>query len=300
MPELFICCCTKITVQIDLQIPSRKITLNCKGRLLVLDKPVVMGIINITPDSFFAGSRKTALDEVQRVAEKMLTDGATILDIGGYSTRPGAIAVPVEEELKRVLPVIEIIHKTFPEAFLSIDTFRAQVAKQAIEAGAQLVNDISAGDDDVEMLDLVSKSGVPYIIMHKRGNPQTMQKQTQYDDVVLEVMNYFTRKVAVLSAAGIHDVVIDPGFGFAKQKEHNYALLNALGDFQLFGTPVMAGLSRKQMIRAVTGTDIEHALNGTTALHTIALIKGADILRVHDVKEAVECIKLVNAVHGNF
>ncbi|MFA6261232.1 MAG: dihydropteroate synthase [Bacteroidia bacterium] len=259
-----------------------------------------MGIINITPDSFFAGSRKTALDEVQRVAEKMLTDGATILDIGGYSTRPGAIAVPVEEELKRVLPVIEIIHKTFPEAFLSIDTFRAQVAKQAIEAGAQLVNDISAGDDDVEMLDLVSKSGVPYIIMHKRGNPQTMQKQTQYDDVVLEVMNYFTRKVAVLSAAGIHDVVIDPGFGFAKQKEHNYALLNALGDFQLFGTPVMAGLSRKQMIRAVTGTDIEHALNGTTALHTIALIKGADILRVHDVKEAVECIKLVNAVHGNF
>lgn len=287
-------------MQIDLQIPSRKITLNCKGRLLVLDKPVVMGIINITPDSFFAGSRKTALDEVQRVAEKMLTDGATILDIGGYSTRPGAIAVPVEEELKRVLPVIEIIHKTFPEAFLSIDTFRAQVAKQAIEAGAQLVNDISAGDDDVEMLDLVSKSGVPYIIMHKRGNPQTMQKQTQYDDVVLEVMNYFTRKVAVLSAAGIHDVVIDPGFGFAKQKEHNYALLNALGDFQLFGTPVMAGLSRKQMIRAVTGTDIEHALNGTTALHTIALIKGADILRVHDVKEAVECIKLVNAVHGNF
>lgn len=287
-------------MQFDLQIPSRKITLNCKGRLLVLDKPVVMGIINITPDSFFAGSRKTALDEVQRTAEKMLTDGATILDIGGYSTRPGASAVPVEEELSRVLPVIDIIHQSFPNAFISIDTFRAQVAKQAIETGAQLINDISAGDDDVEMLDMVSKSGVPYIIMHKRGNPQTMQKQTQYDDVVLEVMNYFTRKVAMLASAGIHDVVIDPGFGFAKQKEHNYALLNALGDFQLFGAPVMVGLSRKQMIRAVTGTDIEHALNGTTVLHTIALLKGADILRVHDVKEAVECIKLVNAIHGNF
>lgn len=286
-------------MQIDLQIPSRKITLNCKGHLLVLDRPVVMGIINITPDSFFAGSRKTALDEVQKIAENMLADGATILDIGGYSTRPGATAVPVEEELSRVVPVIETLHRAFPNALISVDTFRAQVAKQAIEAGAHLVNDISAGEDDAEMIGLVARMQVTYIILHKRGNAKTMQQLTQYEDVVLDVMNYFTRKVAVLTAAGIQDVVIDPGFGFAKQKEHNYALLKALNDFQLFGMPIMVGLSRKQMIRAVTGTDIEHALNGTTVLNTIALMKGANILRVHDVKEAVECIKLVTALNGN-
>lgn len=283
-----------------MQTLFKKITLNCNGKLLSLEKPIVMGILNITPDSFYEGSRNKTSDEAILKAEKMLKEGATILDIGAYSTRPGADEISVEVELNRAIPIIEKIKNEFPDAIISIDTFRSMVARQAIGAGASIVNDISSGDDDSDMMRTVSKLNVPYIMMHKKGSPKNMQHNPHYDDVVLKVMNYFTQKISEAKHAGIVDIIIDPGFGFGKNIHHNYSLLNHFSDFQIFGVPLLAGLSRKKMIRDITKTDTENALNGTTVANTLAVINGANILRVHDVKEAVECINIVNAANGNF
>ncbi|MDP1728235.1 MAG: dihydropteroate synthase [Bacteroidota bacterium] len=255
-----------------------------------------MGILNTTPDSFFEGSRVQTETEVLGRVEKMLKAGVSIIDIGGQSTRPGALNITVTEEISRVIPVIEQVHKNFPEAILSIDTFRATVAKQAFEAGASLINDISAGEADSDMLLTVAGCRVPYIIMHKQGNPQNMQENPLYDDIVLDILTYFTQKVAILNRLGIADIVLDPGFGFGKNLEHNYSLLAGLDAFKIFELPVMVGVSRKSMVQKLLGVNTEKALNGTTALHMVALQKGAKILRVHDVLEAIQCIRIGEAL----
>ena len=252
-----------------------------------------MGIINVTPDSFYAGSKMQSTDAVQRQAEQMLNDGATFLDIGGYSSRPGATAIAEEEELGRVLPAIEIILKHFPDAIISIDSFRSTVAKKAIEAGAAMVNDISAGILDTAMLATVASLQVPYIMMHMKGTPQTMTSQTQYDSVVKEVLYFFSERIAAARAAGINDLIADPGFGFSKTRTQSFSLLNQLELFKQLQLPFLVGVSRKSMIYKSLESTPEEALNGTTALHSIALLKGASVLRVHDVKEAMECITLV-------
>jgi dihydropteroate synthase len=260
-----------------------------KGRLLDLSRPVVMGILNATPDSFYTGTLD--LDNILTLAEKMLKDGAAILDIGGASSRPGAEDISMEEELRRVLPVIEAITKRFPDAWLSVDSFHARVAKESIEAGAHIINDITAGNDEA-MLETVASLRVPYIAMHMQGSPRTMQDNPQYGDVAREVLEYLKDIVLRCKAAGIHDVIIDPGFGFGKTVEHNFALLNDLSTFRVIGKPVLAGLSRKSMICKPLRVNPDKALNGTTALHMAALREGASILRAHDVREAVETIKL--------
>ncbi|MBB1287201.1 dihydropteroate synthase [Flavisolibacter sp. BT320] len=267
-------------------------TLNCKGQLLVLDKPVVMGILNTTPDSFFAGSRITKSDNLLQRVEQMLTDGAAILDIGGQSTRPNSERVSADEELKRVIPAIKAIHRNFPQAAISIDTFYAVVAKEAIAAGAAIVNDISAGTLDKDLLPTVAKLGVPYVLMHMKGDPQTMQKNPSYVNVTLEVFDQLSLAIKSLQRQGIHDIIIDPGFGFGKTITHNFQLLRELYFFQQLGKPVLAGLSRKGTVYKTLNTTPEKALNGTTVLHTIALMNGATILRAHDVKEAKEAIDL--------
>lgn len=269
-------------------------TLNCKGKLLQLDAPKVMGILNTTPDSFFDGGKYNHVDNALKQVEKMLQDGADILDVGGYSTRPGAKNISVDEELERTVPVIEQVAKHFPQAILSIDTFKAKVAKECIDAGAAIINDIAAGDDDEEMYSYVAKANVPYIMMHKQGNPETMQQNPEYSDVVKEVLQYLAERYVRLRKAGVNDIVIDPGFGFGKTVEHNFTLLKQLELFRTFDIPVLAGISRKSLINKVLHTKAAEALNGTTVLNTIALLNGAHILRVHDVKEAKECIALVN------
>ena len=269
-------------------------TLNCKGRLLVLDKPVVMGILNITPDSFYSGSRIKQEDVLQKAAE-MMNDGATILDIGGQSTRPGSIRLSANEELDRVFPVIEAIKKEFPSSFLSIDTYHAQVAKETVAAGIDIVNDISAGDLDEAMLSTVAALQVPFIAMHMQGNPDNMQANPTYENVTREVVDYFIKKTAACKAAGIVDLILDPGFGFGKTITHNFQLLKTMEALQIFHLPILAGLSRKSTIWKTLQTTPEEALNGTTVLNTIALTKGAHILRVHDVKEAKETITLFEA-----
>jgi dihydropteroate synthase len=284
-----------------LQAHNTKLSLNCRGKLLVLSQPAVMGILNVTPDSFFEGSRMGALDDLLKKAENMLAQGATFIDIGGYSTRPCAAEVAIDDEISRVVPAVEHLHKNLPEAVLSIDTFRAKVAKYAIEAGAHIINDISSGEDDADMLSTVAALGaVPYIMMHKRGTPQTMQQFTQYTDVTLDVLEYFNQKIAAAKQAGIVDLIVDPGFGFAKTQEQNYKLLKQLHHFHITGLPILVGVSRKKMIQNITHTDAIGALNGTSVVNTIALLNGAQILRVHDVKEAVECINIVKATYGNF
>ncbi len=270
-----------------------KTTINCRGRLLDLSTPRVMGILNLTPDSFFADSRHKIVDELLLSCEKMLTDGADILDIGGVSTRPGAEAVGEEEELERVIPAIEAIAKRFPEAFLSIDTYRAKVAMEAVGAGVGLVNDVSAGRFDAEMYTTVAQLKVPYILMHMQGTPATMQQNPQYENVVLEVLDYLVAEVSKLRELGVNDIILDPGFGFGKTVEHNFQLLQGLDALNVTGLPILAGLSRKSMICRTLNVKPTDARNGTTALNTIALLRGAKILRVHDVKEAVECVKLV-------
>ncbi|MBL7963291.1 MAG: dihydropteroate synthase [Flavobacteriales bacterium] len=268
------------------------ITWRVRDRLIQPRFPLVMGILNATPDSFHAASR-VEVDAALRLAERMLEEGATILDIGGASTRPGAQEVPLNEELGRVLPVLEAVHQRFPEALLSIDTYRAAVAQAAVEAGAGLVNDIGAGLLDEAMPSTVARLGVPYIAMHMQGTPRTMQQAPHYTDVAAEVTLFLSQRLHAAHETGIADVVLDPGFGFGKTTDHNYALLRALPHLKALGTPVLVGLSRKRMINEVLGTMPEAALNGTTALNTIALLNGADILRVHDVREAVQCLKLV-------
>lgn len=273
----------------------KKTTLNVGGKLIDLSTPKVMGIINLTPDSFFEGSRKQNIDEAFKQAEKMLNEGATILDLGAYSSRPGADDISVQEELDRLLPVVENITKNFHDATLSIDTFRAVVAEAAIKAGAHIINDISGGQLDEKMFATVAKLKVPYILMHMKGNPKTMVALAEYEDVFSEVFDYFTSRIHQLKQLGVNDIIIDPGFGFAKKPEHGYRLLQRLAEFQQLGLPLLAGISRKKMIYGALGITADEALNGTTVLNTIALTKGASILRVHDVKEAVQAVKLWQA-----
>jgi len=271
-------------------------TLNCKGRLLVIEKPVVMGILNITPDSFYSGSRVQQLDEILSKAEQMINEGAAILDIGGQSTKPGSDRLSAEEELQRVLSAIQQIKEKFPDTFISIDTYHSTVAKEAVAVGADMVNDISAGEMDKQMISTVAALHVPYIAMHMKGTPETMQQKPAYEDVAKEVVDYFIQKLNECKQAGITDSIIDPGFGFGKTIQHNFQLLKKLEAFQIFYVPVLAGLSRKSTIWKTLNTTPEEALNGTTVLNTIALRKGASILRAHDVKEAVEAIQLHQAI----
>ena len=259
-----------------------------------LNTPKVMGILNITPDSFYDGGKfreeKSVLDQVR----KMLEEGADLIDVGGYSSRPGAVDIPEEEEASRVLPVIQLILKNFPNTILSIDTFRSGIARKAIGEGALMINDISGGEMDPRMFDAVATLKVPYILMHMRGSPQTMTTLMDYADITKDLTDYFHKKVYQLHQAGVKDIILDPGFGFAKAGDQNFELLNQLDHFKILGLPILAGLSRKSLIWRTLGIDAGGALTGTIALNTVALLKGASILRVHDVKEAVECIKLVS------
>ncbi len=273
-------------------------TLNCRGNLIDLSIPKVMGIINVTPDSFYDGGKTFSKKEILKQTEKMLSEGATFLDVGGYSTRPGAEDISETEEIRRVVESVESILKRFPEALISVDTFRSEVAKKAVEAGAAIVNDVSGGTLDAEMYNIVAKLKVPYVLMHMRGTPKTMAKLTDYKNVTLEVLKNLAEKIALARAVGINDIIADPGFGFAKTREQSFQLLNNLELFQNLDVPILVGVSRKSFIYKTLETSAENALNGTTSLNTIALLKEGKILRVHDVKEAVECVKLRSEVCG--
>ena len=272
------------------------VSINCKGTLIDFDSPKVMGILNVTPDSFYDGGSYKNEKDILAQAEKMLNDGATFIDVGAYSSRPDAEDISVEEECDRLIPVVELLLKNFPEVLLSIDTFRSKVAQEAVTAGAALINDISAGLLDPEMLSTVAKLQVPYILMHMRGTPQTMKGLTNYDDLVKEVLFYLSERVAAARALGLNDIIVDPGLGFAKTIAQNYELLNATEKLQILDLPILIGLSRKSMITKTLGIDATSALNGTTALNMVALQKGTSILRVHDVKEAVETVSLYQAL----
>lgn len=271
-------------------------TLNVGGRLIHFDSPKIMGILNITPDSFFDGGKYKNEKSILQLVEKMITDGADFIDVGGYSSRPGAKDVTQEEELERVLSVIKVIVKNFPESILSIDTFRSEVARQAIEEGALMVNDISGGALDNKMFDLIARHHIPYILMHMKGTPQTMKSMAEYENLISEMLDYFHPRLHQLHQMGVADIMIDPGFGFAKTIAHNFELLKQLELLKILNKPMVIGLSRKSMIWKTLDTNPENALNGTTVLNTIALLKGASILRIHDVKEAVEAVKLTNFV----
>lgn len=267
-------------------------SLNCRGRLLDLSQPVVMGILNVTPDSFYDGGRYTNVTHALIQAETMLEEGASIIDVGGMSTRPNAEMIDPAIEQKRVLPVIEAILKLFPDTIISIDTIYAQTARAAADAGVSIINDVSGGRLDANMYETVAELGLPYILMHSKGTPQTMTKLTEYSDVVAEVLDFFIQETGKLKALGVKDIVIDPGLGFAKKMEHSYTLLKSLEVFKILDYPIMAGVSRKSMIYRLLNTDAANALNGATALHMVALQNGARILRVHDVLPAMEVIKL--------
>ena len=269
--------------------------INTGGRLLDLRVPRVMGILNITPDSFYKGSRYNTDGEIIKAASVMLEDGADILDVGGYSSRPGAKDITIEEESGRVLKAIRLINREFPDAVISVDTFRADVVREAVtDCGAKIINDISGGEGDPGMFETVEKLNVPYVLMHMRGNPLTMQDNPVYDDVVADILKWFGEKIFNLRSAGIKDIIIDPGIGFGKTTEQNFELLRRLSDFSITGLPLLVGLSRKGMIWKTLDITPDDALNGTTALNAVALMNGADILRVHDVKEAVQTIKLIS------
>jgi dihydropteroate synthase len=269
-------------------------TLNCKGRLLEISAPVVMGIINTTPDSFYSGSRVQTLTNVLQTAGQMLKEGATILDIGGQSTRPGAAQLTAAEESERVLDAIASIKKEFPESFVSVDTWHANVAKSAVENGADMINDISGGSFDKDMLATAANLHVPYVCMHLKGTPQNMHADHSYKNVTAEVLDYFIERIDACTTAGIHDVIIDPGFGFSKNSTHNFQLLKELEVFSILRKPLLLGVSRKSTVYRTLGITPEEALNGTTVLNTAGLLKGATILRVHDVKEAMEAIRLTS------
>ena len=268
-------------------------TINCKGNLIDLSTPKVMGIINLTPDSFYDGGKLTSKKEILLKAEKMLQEGATFLDLGAYSSRPGAQFVSEKEEIDRVLPVIKILLNEFPETLLSIDTFRSNVADESISAGASLINDISAGKLDDHMFKIIAQHQVPYVMMHMRGTPELMMKNTDYTDLTKEVLYYFSERIAKARSFGINDLIADPGFGFSKTLDQNYELFNDLELFRNLNVPLLLGISRKSMIQKKIKTTAANSLNGTTALHAIAIQKGASILRVHDVKEAFETINLL-------
>jgi dihydropteroate synthase len=271
-------------------------TINCKGTLIDLSTPKVMGILNITPDSFYDGGALKTDAALLSLAEKMVNNGATFLDMGGYSSRPGATDISESEEISRVIPAIELVLRNFPKALISIDTFRSEVAKKAIESGAAIINDVSAGMLDEAMLPTVAQLQVPYVMMHMRGTPQTMQTLTDYENITLDVLRYFSERISAARALGINDLIADPGFGFAKTPEQNFELLSQLELFKNLQIPLLVGLSRKSMIYKTLGITPQEALNGSTALNSIALLKGASILRVHDVKEAVEVVKLYEAL----
>lgn len=273
-------------------------SLNIKGQLWQVKKPLVMGILNVTPDSFYAGSRWSSEGEILSRAEKMLHEGADILDLGGQSTRPGSERISVQEELERVLPAIDAILRQFPEAVISIDTFYSEVAKQAIEHGAAIVNDISAGALDDKMFETVAQLQVPYILMHMQGEPQTMHLNPQYENVVSDVVKFFSEKIKALRLLGVNDILLDPGFGFGKNQDHNIELMQHLDALTIFELPILVGISRKKMVQRMIDSDAAGALNGTTALNTIALMKGAQIIRVHDVKEAVEAVQVYSALYN--
>ena len=273
-------------------------TINCKGQLIDLSKPKVMGILNVTPNSFFDGGKYKNADEIVAQVQKMLSEGATFIDIGAYSSKPNAEFVSVEEEIARIVPIVELLVQQFPNILISIDTFRSEVAEACILRGAALINDISAGKLDDLMLGVVAKYKVPYIMMHMRGTPQTMTIHTQYEDVVKEVLLYFSERIALARSLGINDLIVDPGFGFAKTLEQNYEVLQKMELFQQLELPILSGISRKSMIYKVLNTNASESLNGTTTLNTITLVKGASILRVHDVKEAVECVTLFKAMNS--
>ncbi len=274
-------------------------TINCKGNLIDLSSPKIMGILNLTPDSFYDGGKYKDETAILKQVESMHTNGATFIDMGAYSSRPGAEHVSEADELKRMLPILELILHNFPETLVSIDTFRANVASESLKRGAAMINDISAGNLDTNMFDIIAKHQVPYIMMHLKGTPQSMQKQAVYDDLLKDLMLYFSKKINETTSKKINDIIIDPGFGFAKTTAQNYILLNHLDLFKSFNVPLLIGLSRKSMIYKILGASPKEALNGSTSLHTIALLKGANILRVHDIKEAMECIKLVEVLKAN-
>lgn len=270
-------------------------SLNCKGKLIFIEKPLVMGILNLTNDSFYAGSRLTDIDLIRNKAAEMIHEGADILDLGPQSTRPGSTRISSEDELKKLLPTIEIIQQNFPDTILSIDTYHSKVAEECVNAGASMINDISGGEMDKNMIATVGKLKVAYVCMHMKGVPETMQHQTHYEDVVKEILDFFIGKIDECKRAGIKDVIIDPGFGFGKNISQNLQLLKNLEVFKMLEKPILAGVSRKSTIYKTLKTTAEDSLNGTTVLNTIALLNGASILRVHDVKEAREVVTLLEA-----
>lgn len=272
---------------------QRKHSIRTGDKLLDLSTPVVMGILNTTPDSFYGSSRVSTEKEVLERAEKMLDQGAAILDMGGYSSRPGAIDISIQEEFDRVVPLIGQVKKHFPESIISIDTFRAQIADAAIGEGASIINDISGFSIDPKIADIAGKNGVPYVLMHMRGTPQTMTKLTNYDNIFVDIYSYFSEKITQLKMKGVKDIILDPGFGFSKTMEQNHELMSNLEYFNQLGHPILVGISRKGMIYKKLGIKPEEALQGTIALNAIALSKGANILRVHDVKEAADLIRLL-------
>ena len=270
------------------------ITIDCNSKLLDLSTPAIMGILNLTDDSFYDGGQHNSIKKALLQTEKMLDDGAKIIDIGAYSSRPKAKHISLDDEWQRLEKKLQIINKEFPKAILSVDTFRSEIARRSVDNGADIINDISAGNLDLEMFDIVTDLNVPYIMMHMQGTPQTMQDNPHYDCIEKEVANYFLNKVKTLQQKGLSKIIIDPGFGFGKTLEHNYQLINNLEELHTLELPLLVGISRKSMVYKVLETDAKNSLNGTTAIHALCLSKGASILRVHDVKEAVECVKLIN------
>jgi len=275
---------------------QQKLTLNVRGTLMNLSKPKIMGVLNLTPDSFYDGGKNNSLKNALRKTEQLLSEGADLLDLGAYSSRPNAEHITEEIEFERMIPVIKAIAKEFPEALLSVDTFRSGIAKAAVIEGADLINDISAGSMDPAMFKTIAELKVPYIMMHMRGTPQTMASQTNYTNLMVEIVQYFAEKIQALKELGVKDLIIDPGFGFAKTLDQNYELLGKLEHLKIIGHPILVALSRKSMIYKLLDTDAEHALNGTTAANTIALMHGATILRVHDVQAAREAVRIVEQV----
>ena len=271
-------------------------TINCNGKLIDLESPKIMGILNVTPDSFYDGGSYTDETSILRQTEAMLKQGATFIDVGAYSSRPGADDISEEEELRRIEPVIDLLRKNFPNSLISVDTFRSGVAKKCLEAGATMINDISGGDLDPEMFSIIAEFNVPFIMMHMRGTPQNMMENTQYENLINEIRFVFSEKIDKARKLKINDIIIDPGFGFSKTLSQNFQLLKYLDLLNTFEVPILVGLSRKSMIYKTLDTDAEHALNGTTALNMFALNKGANILRVHDVEQAVECVKLYEEI----
>lgn len=278
---------------------QQKSTLNVRGTLLDLSEPKIMGILNLTPDSFYDGGKNNDLNVALKKTEQMLNDGADIIDIGAYSSRPGADHISEETELERMIPVIRAIMKEFPRTIISVDTFRSGIAKASYYEGAGIINDISAGSLDEYMFKTIAEIKIPYILMHMRGTPQTMALHTEYENITADICRYFSEKIAQLKSLGVNDLIIDPGFGFSKTLEQNYELLSKLNTLRLCGYPVLVAVSRKSMIYKLLHTDAEHALNGTTVLNTIALMNGANILRVHDVKEAKEVISIVGQLKNS-